>query len=156
MYRPWMSLFPCLFSMLLIAAPPALAQPPVLEDEMVGPDLGIKEFAKARFEAEQATLHDLAKARRDALKVCFQIRKNLYAEINVPVTLNLVLETWAELVNAELAFSDKPDDQLAIQASHWLFTWATERITAAMACVGRVSRAAHLQATALAWPTRSN
>ena len=63
-----------------------------------------------------------------------------------PQTLNLLLETCAELVKAELALSNQPGDRLAIQASHWLFAWETERITVAMWRVGRVSRAALLHA----------
>jgi hypothetical protein len=153
MPRSTLSRWICLLWLLSLAAPKlAQAQPAIPVDDPFREVLGTKELAKARFEAEEATLRDLVHARRQAINVCFQIRKELYAAASnepgtgAPVTLNLLLETWAKLVETELAPSDKPADQLAIRASHWLHTWETERITSVKNRSGRVSRSALMQA----------
>ncbi len=118
-----------------------------------------KELAKARFEAEEATLHDLNQAQRDAVNLCFRIRVGLYlAGANEPaiqyglggrpVTLPLVLETWAKLVETESARSDKTADRRAVRGAHWLYTWETEQYTEARYRIGRESREAYMEAQA--------
>ena len=163
MPRPTVSLWSCLLWLLSLAVPKLVhAQPANPVDDLFREVLGTKELAKARFEAEEATLRNLAQARRHAIYVCFQIRKELYAAganepgsnapvtLNLlwgtPVTLNLLLGTWAELVEAELAPSDKPADRLTIRASHWLYISETERITSAGNRRGFVSLSALMQA----------
>src|SRR5579884_1971551 len=143
MYRARMSLVWCFFSLLpFLAATPALAQPAIPADQLLPYMINefdvIKGFAKARFEASEANRHDLAKAQRDAIDVCFQERQRLYAAeqnefgLQIPVSLHLVLETWAERVGAEAGVSDKPADRSKILASHWLYTWKTEQTCRAL------------------------
>jgi hypothetical protein len=151
MRRPWLPLLGCFFSTLPILLPtPALAQPAIPVEEF-DPSL-TKEIAKARFEADQATLDDLARSRRDAIATCFQIRYQLYRAganepgTGTPFTLNLVLESAAELMETELALSDKPADRLAIRANHWLSAWETERITTRQWRAAKVSTSALMQA----------
>lgn len=130
-----------------------------LVSPMTAQEYDAKELAKARFEAEEATLHDLIQAQRDAVNLCFRIREGLYlAGANEPaiqyglggrpVTLPLVLETWAKLVETELARSDKTADRRAVRGAHWLYTWETEQFTEAKYRIGRESREAYMEAQA--------
>jgi hypothetical protein len=106
-----------------------------------------KNQAKMQFEMSQAKPHDLALARRDALKVPLQIRWELYRIGAMepggrPVTLDLVRESEARLLEAEADISNKTADRLAAYEKDWEWKYLAEKMTQRGYEMGGASRTA--------------
>jgi hypothetical protein len=108
----------------------------------------IEEAAKSAFEAGQADLRDLARARRDAARIEFQVYYEKYLAGAQDVTDDLLLESAAHLAETELAALEKPTpaDRLAVLAARWHAALVAEWITEAKYRVPRVSLADLMQA----------
>jgi hypothetical protein len=106
-----------------------------------------KEVAKSAFEAGQADLRDLARARRDAARIEFQVCHEKYLRNAPDATLDILLESVAHLAEAKLAALDNPTpaDRLAVLAARQQSALYAEWIFEAMYHSGRVSLADWMQ-----------
>jgi hypothetical protein len=111
-------------------------------------DFDVKAAAKRAFETGQADLRDLARRRREAARIQFQVRYGKYRAGAQDATLDLLLQSAAFLVKAELSALEKPtpDDRLASRAADWRFAQEADNIVEAKYKVGRVSLADFMQA----------
>jgi hypothetical protein len=107
-----------------------------------------KEAAKRAFEMGQTDLRNLARRRREAARIQFQERFRKYRAGAQDATLDLLLQSAAFLVEAELSALEKPtpDDRLASRAADWRFAQEADKIVEAKYKVGRVSLADFMQA----------
>jgi hypothetical protein len=112
-------------------------------------DFYMEAAAKHAFEAGQADLRDLARARRDAARIESHVRHEKYLAGNQDVTLDLKLESAARRAKAELAALDNPTpaDRLAVLAVvHWRSVLFADWLEEARYHVGRISLAGFAQA----------
>ncbi|HEY7157076.1 MAG TPA: hypothetical protein VH575_24110 [Gemmataceae bacterium] len=128
-----------------LSAPfPAISLPFGPEAPLYGPDA--KEMAKSAFEAGRADLRDLARARRDAIRTCFQERYEKNRAGAQDATLDLLLKASRQLLEAELGVHDDPAERLAAYERYWESLRIAEEIVRAKYAVGRVNLADYAQA----------
>jgi hypothetical protein len=111
--------------------------------------LDSKALAKAQFEAGQADLRDLARARRDAIRTSLWVRSEKYQgsrDATLELELELELEAARQLLEAELALHDDPAERLETFQRYWEYARQTENTMAAKYEVGRVGLADYAQA----------
>lgn len=124
---------------------PCLAQPSLPEDDI---GIGVKEWAKAAFEASQAAPRDLARARTEAVRTQLRVRYAKYVAATWDASFDRLMEVVARLAEAELAVLEKPTptDRQAALAARWLFALSAEQIAERRYHIGAVSLAVLMQA----------
>jgi hypothetical protein len=125
---------------------PSVALSFAVEEALFGP--GAKEVAQSAFAAGRADLRDLAVARRDAARTSFQVQMVKYLAGAPDATFDLLLESSAQLAEAELdpVGEPTPTDRLAALAARWEHALSAEQIVGAKYRVDRVSLADLMQA----------
>ena len=89
---------------------------------------------------------ELAQERLEAARTAFRDRAERYRRGWEDASLYLLLKSYEQLLEAELALFDKPFDRLAALARNWLHVWTAEQIVEAKYRVGRVSLADFMHA----------
>lgn len=105
-----------------------------------------KAHAREKFAAVNTPPRELARMRWESARAAFQVREEKYRQGTPDVTLDLLLDSSEQLLEAELAVFDKPSDRLAALARHWRHAWLAEQIVEAKYRFGRAALADLMQA----------
>ena len=95
--------------------------------------------AREKFAAVSTPRLELVRERLEAARTAFRDRAERHGRaVSEDASLHLLLKSYEQLRDAELALFDKPSDRLAALARYWLHVWTAEQIVEAKYRVGRV------------------